>query len=256
MNNNPAYPNIKALFPLFFVLVFYMLLTGLAQGLLDYFYNGPLPTFVQLLAYVMAMLLTISYALSKRKKNGQTGVSLHGFAPWIAPVVIIATVGLIVGLERISLLLPMPKAVEQFFEGLFKNDLFSVIMLVVAAPVLEEILCRAIVLKGLLSNYSPRKAIILSAVFFGLIHLNPWQAIPAFVAGLWLGWIFYKTRSVIPGILVHATINGTAVLFMFFPQDEQDLLSLVGVSNYIGLCVAAAIVFVSGTLLIQRRYPG
>lgn len=260
MNRHIAYPSLKALLQLFLVLLFYMLLTGLVQGLVDYFFKSrlsPLMTsFIQLLAYVISMLLTVSYAVNKRKKDGQSGLSFNGFAGWVAPVVLIATIGFIVGLERISLLLPMPASVERFFEALFKKDIFSVIMLVIAAPVLEEILCRGIVLKGLLASYSPRKAIIISAVFFGLIHMNPWQAIPAFVSGLWLGWIFYKTRSVIPGMIVHATINGTAVLFMFFPQDEQDLLSLLGVSYYIGLCILAVIVFVTGVFLIQRRYPG
>lgn len=260
MNRYIAYPSLKALLQLFLVLLFYMVLTGMAQGLVDYFVKGsmsPLMTsFTQLLAYVISLLLTVSYAVNKRRKDGQSGLSFSGFPGWVAPLVCIATLGLIVGLERISLLLPMPDAIEKFFEGLFKKDVFSVIMLVIAAPVLEEILCRAIVLKGLLASYSPRKAIIISAVFFGLIHLNPWQAIPAFISGLWLGWIFYKTRSVIPGMIVHATINGTAVLFMFFPQYEQDLLSLLGQPYYIGLCILAVIVFIAGIFLLQRRYPG
>ncbi|WP_409994892.1 CPBP family intramembrane glutamic endopeptidase [Chitinophaga pinensis] len=44
----------------------------------------------------------------------------------------------------------------------------------------------------MLKRYPPRKAIVISALFFGLIHLNPWQALPAFCIGLLLGWVFTK----------------------------------------------------------------
>jgi hypothetical protein len=156
-------------------------------------------------------------------------------------------------MERLGTLIPMPKVVEKMFEDLFKKDVFSIITIVIAAPLLEEILCRGIILKGLLQRYPARKAIIISALFFGLVHMNPWQALPAFCIGLFMGWIFYKTNSVIPGIIVHATNNGMAALFLFFPEDKQDILSLTGMPYYIILCVSAALIIVLCCLYIQRK---
>ncbi|MCS3736592.1 CPBP family intramembrane glutamic endopeptidase [Mucilaginibacter dorajii] len=118
---------------------------------------------------------------------------------------------------------------------------------------MEELLCRGIVLGGLLKNYPPYKAILISALFFALIHLNPWQALPAFFSGLFLGWIFYKTKSVIPGMIIHATNNGLVMLFVFLPKNKQDLLNLLGMPYYIVLCVLAAIVFVGGCFIIDRK---
>jgi len=160
---------------------------------------------------------------------------------------------LIVGMERLGTLIPMPKVVEKMFEDLFKNDLFSIMTIVIAAPLLEEILCRGIILKGLLKRYPARKAIIISALFFGLVHMNPWQALPAFCIGLFMGWIFYKTNSIIPGIIVHATNNGMAALFLFFPKDKQDILSLTGMPYYIILCISAAIIVVLSCLYIHKK---
>lgn len=147
----------------------------------------------------------------------------------------------------------MPPSVQKFFEDIFTKDVFSIISVVIAAPIMEELLCRGIVLGGLLKNYPPYKAILISALFFALIHLNPWQALPAFFSGLFLGWIFYKTKSVIPGMIIHATNNGLVMLFVFLPKNKQDLLNLLGMPYYIVLCVLAAIVFVGGCFIIDRK---
>jgi membrane protease YdiL (CAAX protease family) len=170
------------------------------------------------------------------------------------PVVIISTLALVIGLQRVSDLIPMPKAVEKFFENLFTKNIFSIISLTIAAPILEEILCRGIVLKGLLKNYPPHKAILISAIFFGAIHMNPWQALPAFFGGLFIGWVFYKTQSIIPGMIIHATINTSFVLVLFFlPRNQQDFLSLLGTPHYIILCLLSAVIFSAGCLIIYKK---
>jgi len=171
----------------------------------------------------------------------------------VVPVVIIATLALVVGLEWIADLLPMPDSVQKFFENMIKKDIISIIQLTIAAPVMEEILCRGIILKGLLKNYAPQKAILISALFFAAIHLNPWQAIPAFFGGLFLGWVFYKTRSVIPGMIIHATINSTASVMLFLPKSQQNFSGLLGESYYIILCILAALIFTSGCVIIHKK---
>lgn len=125
--------------------------------------------------------------------------------------------------------------------------------MVIAAPIIEEILCRGIILKGLLKNYQPSKAILISAVFFGAIHLNPWQAIPAFFGGLFLGWAYYKTQSVIPGMIIHATINGTAALILFLPHNQQNLLALWGLPYYLVALLTSILVFSSICIFIQKK---
>ena len=177
------------------------------------------------------------------------------FPLWLIPILILTTLSMIVWLERLSSLIPMPDSVAEFFDRVFKNDFFSVIMLSIAAPILEETLCRGIVLQGLLKNYPARKAIIYSALFFALIHLNPWQSIPAFFAGLFLGWVYYKTKSVIPGMIVHCVVNTTAVLSMFLPKEQQDMVTWFSTPVYILVCIIAAIIFIAGCWFIQKKIP-
>ncbi|MDN3583573.1 CPBP family intramembrane glutamic endopeptidase [Mucilaginibacter flavus] len=257
----PAYPNGKSIFRLFFVIIFYniigsiaiLILLSAAKGLE---WQSPLLTsFFNLLAYLFSFLFIIKYAIKKSKmqEGNSFSISFSKVPAWLFPVVIISTMAFVVGSERISHILPMPPSVEKLFEKVLSKDVLSIITITVVAPIIEELLCRGIVLRGLLKNYTPNKAILISALFFALIHLNPWQALPAFFIGLFLGWVFYKTKSVLPGIIIHATNNSIAMLFLFFPKNRQDLLIILGVPYYIALCVCAAIVFTGGCWIINRK---
>ncbi|HTD41110.1 MAG TPA: type II CAAX endopeptidase family protein [Mucilaginibacter sp.] len=257
----PAYPNVKSVIRLFFVILFYMIIFGIAAGILLVVldtYNLKLPllrSFLSFLMYVITMLVTIRYAIKKSKKQEGVyfGISFNKIPIWLIPVIVISTIALVVFLERVASLIPMPVSVQKFFEKAFSKDIFSIITMVIAAPVLEEILCRGIVLRGLLKNYPDYKAILISAIFFAAIHMNPWQAVPAFFGGLFLGWIYYKTQSVIPGMIIHATINSTASIFLFLPNNHQSFLNLLGLTNYIILCALSVLIFSAGCIIIQKR---
>jgi hypothetical protein len=54
-------------------------------------------------------------------------------------------------------------------------------------------------------------------------------------------------------MIIHATINATASLFLFLPKHEQGFLNLLGMTSYIVLCVFAALVFIGGCVIIQRK---
>ena len=112
--------------------------------------------------------------------------------------------------EPLSSIFPMPEYVEQIFEKILNNSFWAFATTVVAAPICEEFFLRGIMMRGLLHHTSPAKAILWSAFFFAVIHLNLWQAIGAFIAGIFLGWIYWKTRSLWACIFVHAINNGTA----------------------------------------------
>jgi uncharacterized protein len=249
------YPKVKSLIRLFFVLLFNMIFTTLIIGVVMAVYMGvlkrELPTFwkslLSLSAYVMMMFYTIRFAMRKVKQQQQQSsvdLSFNKISIGLIPLAIISALSLYLCIEPIATSIPMPGEVRTFFEKAFRPDIMSVLMMVVAAPVLEEILCRGIVLKGLLENYPPRKAIVISALFFALIHMNPWQAIPAFFFGLFVGWVFYKTQSIIPGMIMHATVNGVSAFALFLPEDRQELSKMLGPTNYVLVCLAGLVVFI------------
>lgn len=93
----------------------------------------------------------------------------------------------------------------------------SIVFLVVGAPLTEELLVRGLILRGFLSHYSTRKAILASAIFFGLLHFNPWQFIGATTLGILFAWWFVQTRSMLPCFFGHALANALplAVIALF-----------------------------------------
>lgn len=83
---------------------------------------------------------------------------------------------------------------------------------ILIGPILEELVFRGTFLTGMLEKYTPQKAIILTSLLFALVHLQPFQIVPAFFWGLLFGYTFYKTRSIVLVILLHMTVNFSSLL--------------------------------------------
>lgn len=154
---------------------------------------------------------------------------------------------------------PMPDFIKEIFAQLSKNDFPTFLMVVIAAPLCEEWLCRGVIAKGLLRHSTPAKAIIWSAFIFAVIHANPWQAIPAFIIGLLLGYVYWKTRSLWPCIFIHFLNNGASFLVLYlFPQATVDTTSQSLLGHWYWIVFAAAAVVAASVgavlyLLLSRR---
>lgn len=71
----------------------------------------------------------------------------------------------------------------------------------------EELAFRGFILRGLLARLKPWQAITFSASLFALFHLDPLHMILAFPAGLYLGFLVVRTRSLYPAVVAHAFNN-------------------------------------------------
>jgi membrane protease YdiL (CAAX protease family) len=100
-----------------------------------------------------------------------------------------------------------PGIMQQMLNDMMNQGLLSVFLLVVIAPVAEELVFRGIILKSLLNRHSATRAIILSAIVFTCVHMDPLQMLPALGSGLLLGWLYYETGSLWMCILLHSSHN-------------------------------------------------
>lgn len=92
----------------------------------------------------------------------------------------------------------------------------------VLAPIIEEILFRGILLRGLLQNgVSPIAAIFLSSFLFGLAHLNPWQFLGAGILGSIFGYVYYRTKSLWLPMFLHA-LNNCISFFYLMKYKTMD----------------------------------
>ena len=178
---------------------------------------------------------------------------LGGFK--IALIVSVATLAAAFVAEPLNTLLPeMPemlkKALEQVTEGPLWITLISVSIF---APFFEEWLCRGLILRGALQKLSPFSAIMVSAAFFAVLHMNPWQAIPAFILGLLFGYVYYKTGSLKLTILMHCVNNTFAALMTRIPSlaDAETFMDVMSPWAY--ACVFIASVAIVGSTLVILR---
>lgn len=87
----------------------------------------------------------------------------------------------------------------------------------VLVPIAEEMVFRGAILRTLLTLCGHRwrwGAIVLSALLFGLAHGNMAQLLNATLLGCLLGWLYYRSGSIAPGIVFHMVNNSVAVLLV------------------------------------------
>ena len=125
---------------------------------------------------------------------------------------------------------PLPDTMKDTFAMIMEHDL-GYFTVCIFAPIVEEMVFRGAILRTLLSTFNRHwYAIVVSALIFTVVHINPAQMPHAFLIGLLLGWIYYRTGSILPGILLH-WVNNTAafaVVRLFPGKDDMWLIDLLG----------------------------
>ena len=81
-------------------------------------------------------------------------------------------------------------------------------------PVTEEAIYRGFLYRGWSQALGPLGAIVLTSALFGATHLQySWLGmLDVAVSGLFLGWLRWRSGSIIPPILAHATMNVVALI--------------------------------------------
>ena len=130
----------------------------------------------------------------------------------------------------------------------------SFLVVAIFAPIFEEWLCRGMVLRGLLTKMKPGWAIVISALFFAVIHANPWQALNAFLIGLMMGYVYYKTGSLILTMVIHFVNNGTSVFLSNIEslKDYDYMIDMMDKSTYY-LVVAVSVIILAACLWAFSR---
>lgn len=248
------YPNIGQALVLLVICIGLTIIFSMVQAMLSN-YISIQASF--LLIYVIVFGLTLFVGLRlKRSEEPYFRFSFAGIPLLAYPVLYLVTVSLATLSMPITELIPMPETLERMFEELMGDgNVFMFLAAVVAAPIFEELIFRGIILDGFLRNYSKWPAIIMSSLIFGVAHLNPWQFVVAFLLGIFLGWIYYRTRSILPCIAIHVFANGSSFLatYLFDLGTDDTLADLFGgQSNVIVGMIIAILIVAGGSYLLHR----
>ena len=230
---------------------------GYAQAVLKY---GVLIAYP--LMFIPAMLY--ASAVSRRNDGFEVGYALdnnnfgthRGFTMAFAAFAMSIATAIVI--EPVNMLMPdMSAEMMQKMEALIGGPVWvTFISVSIFAPFFEEWLCRGIVLRGLLKKVSPAWAVVISAAFFALIHMNLWQAVPAFLMGLVFGYVYYKTGSLKLTMLMHCVNNTMAALLSRVPslKDVDSIVDVMSPWTYASIFICCAAFLVS-TVVVLMNMP-
>jgi membrane protease YdiL (CAAX protease family) len=157
--------------------------------------------------------------------------------PWLVLIwSVIAAMGALIPSAWLQEQMPeLPNFVENEFDMILTNR-WGYLAIGLLAPLSEEIVLRGAVLRSLLSKplfasrserFNVWTAISISALFFALIHFNPVQMPHAFVIGLLLGWMYWRTGSILPGVAYHWANNSIAyIIYNIYPDPDMKLIDV------------------------------
>lgn len=178
-------------------------------------------------ALIMAIMLTRSLKSSLRLKLPQPedilycsmlAVCLHPTYVWFAGVV---SREYPLGDETTQML-------QQFDSILSSVPLWSVLLILAVLPALcEELVFRGFIFSGLLESKGVLRAVIGSAVLFGLSHGILQQSICATVTGLLLGWLAFRTGGMICTFVFHVIHNGLSMSIAVFSASRMPVPSVL-----------------------------
>lgn len=136
------------------------------------------------------------------------------------------------------------------------NNIFGVLSIALLAPILEELLFRGAIQSRLQeAGMHPWLAILSSSLIFGVVHMNPAQILFAFPLGIIFGWLYYRTGSLLPGIVGHLLNNSIAAANMILYGDvslEEQMPS----SLTMWVCAAVSVLACSLTSAwLNRTLP-
>jgi sodium transport system permease protein len=171
------------------------------------------------------------------------------------------------GLEQLYPLGDRMQGLEEFSKMLGDAPYWwlPIVLVAVLPAICEELAFRGFILSGLRHLGHRWRAIVISALFFGITHQLLQQSIIAAAVGAVIGYVAVQTGSIFPGMLFHMAHNGLMILYSQINSDLVDRYPALnwlvdqtepGVFTYHAAVVGvAALMAVLTTLYFARLTP-
>ena len=195
-----------------------------------------------------AIILPPIYYLNSKKKSISDSFRLKPVSFDTIINSIIFSIGIIIlfdALDRvIHQIVPTPDYIIDLGKIMQPESTLGLIFLflavVVMAPIGEEVVFRGFLQKFLEEYWKDiTRAVLVTSLFFAMIHFNPYWTIQIYLLGVILGFLSWRTKSIIPSIVLHSMNNGIAFILTVF--DESDLGIYLWNENVSPLFIAIAI---------------
>lgn len=205
----------------------------------------------------LGIFLTLVYFWHREKRRGKdlfTEVTLEWRTPDYKKILRYALIGIELSVFLSAVLSMFPEdlgMIEAYIaaseERFQRTDLFLILFsLVVIAPLSEEIIFRGYMLSRLLTQFSEKTAIIMSAVIFALCHTDPIWIVYALIMGLFLAKVSILEDNIFYSLVLHAGFNLPSVIIIFLQMfgwtdnlffENKILILFYGIIALLGILI-------------------
>ncbi len=205
--------------------------------------NLLLLTLISNIVFILIMLITAK--IKKQKLKAEWGIDIPPvksvFFPAVSAFLFSLGFACVTYNTEAGNSLPIQNSADYFSDKVpFLGVLLMVVNLLVLAPIAEEMLCRGIMMNGLKKRFSPKTALVLSAVIFGAMHImagGPVLVIGCIIIGLIFGLTYHKTGSLTAAVIVHAAANLPDFIFMALPPFDGIIKVVITAVCFLGSAV-------------------
>lgn len=181
----------------------------------------------------------------------------------ISIVVLLSVLALGFAIDPITAHIDIPEGLKPTYGKMSSGDIWSLLSVVIFAPLCEEFIFRGNIERGMLKKGSPAIAIIWSSFLFGFIHLNLFQGLAGFIMGAFIGYIYYKTHSIWLAIFAHFVNNGSSFLLVYLLPKELATMNTSQVLNYFNITnniywtivALGALICILSIFTIEKSFP-
>jgi membrane protease YdiL (CAAX protease family) len=176
------------------------------------------------LAYLLPVILIFAWRRVHWKHLGFGGFDRSVLG--IGCGLLVASYAVIVVHNAILFLLGVDTQGEAIMKLFSELDapVWFLIVGVLFAPLVEEIFFRGFLFQGFRARYGWVPAMLLSGFIFAVAHLDLVVLIPTFVLGCLLAYVYHRSNSLWPGIILHFLVNSFGLCGAYFASNYQNLI--------------------------------
>lgn len=97
----------------------------------------------------------------------------------------------------------------------------------VFAPLVEETFFRGFLFQGFRARYGWQAGMVISSAIFAIAHLDLVALIPTFILGNVLAYVYHRSNSIWPGVILHFLVNAFGLCGAYFATHYQSILPLI-----------------------------
>lgn len=205
-----------------------MLVISVAMVLIAYFWTVGANA-VMVLYELLYLLPVVVVMLVKQAPWHSLGIRRFEFVELLIGIGLLLAAYVLIFIHNLTLIFFDIAPQGEYIAELFGEDInlwVLGVVIVIIAPIAEEVFFRSFVYTGLEEKLGWKKAALVSALIFGAAHMQLVSLLPTFLMGLVFAYLYKRSRSVVPGMILHFMVNGFGFTMILLLTLYGDSLAL------------------------------